>query len=189
MSIRRWIWIPPLIVCLALSGCTGYGSKGATKDGIHYRISDSGRKAFAEACYWDLDPGHTEFVIADEVDGAEVTDIGGFTGTGVPCPFCIMAPQGADCIWTGNPEEYESDHPVSCQDLVFTIRIGKNISDINRAIPTGYVGLKQEDGAIVFYRPRMYFECDPENTYFYSKDGVLYHRKDDTPVPDLDGVQ
>ena len=51
------------------------------------------------------------------------------------------------------------------------------------------MGLKQEDGAIVFYRPRMYFECDPENTYFYSKDGVLYNRKDDTPVPDLDGVQ
>ena len=42
-----------------------------------------------------------------------------------------------------------------------------------------YYGVETEEG-ITFYRPVCYFVCDEANPTLYSKDGILYLRKDDT---------
>jgi len=175
---------------LLLSGCTGYGGKNDTeKNGIFYRVSDSGRVAFVQSIYWDLDPAHNEFTIPDSVGRAQVEELGGFYGTGVPYPLEIVPRRGADYIYMPYPDTYESDVPYSWQDLICTIHIGPGIRDVNRAIPCPYLGTEQEDGSITFYRPVMYFDCDPDNRYLYSRDGILYYRKDNTPVPDMEDAQ
>ena len=61
-----------LSLCL-LSGCTGYnGRKDAVQDGIYYRVSDNGRQAYAYVLFWDLDPAHTDYTVADTVNGRDL---------------------------------------------------------------------------------------------------------------------
>ncbi|MBR7045779.1 MAG: hypothetical protein IKI23_08995, partial [Lachnospiraceae bacterium] len=84
---------------------------------------------------------------------------------------------------------YESERPYTWQDIVLTIHLGKEVSDIKRAIGCPYFARDDGEGAIDFYRPVLYFEVDPENRYLYSVDGFLYYRKDDSPVPDLGSSQ
>ena len=67
---------------------------------------------------------------------------------------------------------------------MFTLHIGKNISDVTYFGEEGYMGKKNGDGSYVFYRPVYRFECDPENPVMYSRDGMLYFRKDGSPVLD-----
>ena len=69
------------------------------------------------------------------------------------------------------------DAPISFDELVFTIRLGKYINSImlDSVIDgSDYVGFRQDDGSIVFYAPVYYFECDEENETFYAEDGTLY---------------
>lgn len=69
------------------------------------------------------------------------------------------------------------DAPISFGEKVFTINLGKYISKIQ--IEAGiddreYIGFRQDDGSIVFYEPRIRFNCDDQNETFYAKEGVLY---------------
>ena len=69
-EIRRissvYLFILYGLCALYLTGCTGYDGKNDLEEGsIFYRVSSSGRKAFVQALYWDLDPAHTEFVIPE----------------------------------------------------------------------------------------------------------------------------
>ena len=86
---------------LFLTGCTGYDGKNDLEEGgIFYRVSSSGRKAFAQVIYWDLDPAHREFVIPDRVGKAQVVSLGGFYGTGVPCPLQVSPREGRSTMGT-----------------------------------------------------------------------------------------
>ncbi len=72
------------------------------------------------------------------------------------------------------------DAPISFDELVFTIKLGKYISSIQTQSGIGgseYIGIRQEDNSIVFYKPVVRFECDEQNETFYSVDGVLYSSK------------
>ena len=79
--------------------------------------------------------------------------------------------------------EYEGDDktlydaPISFDELVFTIRLGKNVSSIQMEggiEGSEYLGIRQEDNSIVFYKPMVLFECDEQNESFYTVDGVLF---------------
>lgn len=193
-EIRRisamYLFILYGLCALFLTGCTGYDGKNDLEEGgIFYRVSSSGRKAFVQALYWDLDPAHTEFVIPDRVGKAQVVSLGGFYGTGVPCPLQVSPQEDADYLFMIDPETYESERPYTWQDIVLTIHLGKEVSDIKRAIGCPYFARDDGEGAIDFYRPVLYFEVDPENRYLYSQDGFLYYRKDDSPVTDLGSSQ
>lgn len=69
------------------------------------------------------------------------------------------------------------DAPISFEQLIFTIRLGRYINSVK--ISAGidgkeYIGIKQDNGNIIFYKPAIIFECDEQNKTFYSEDGVLY---------------
>ena len=69
------------------------------------------------------------------------------------------------------------DAPISFEQLIFTIRLGRYINSVK--ISAGidgkeYIGIKQDNGNIIFYKPTIIFECDEQNKTFYSEDGVLY---------------
>ncbi|MBR2523213.1 MAG: hypothetical protein IKE53_02095 [Clostridiales bacterium] len=162
----------------ALTGCTEYyNANEVTRDNMVFITSDAGNKAFVWKYIWDGDIVDTYIEIPDEIDGFNVVRLGGFTGIGVPHPFEITTEdepyfKGAD------PEKY--DVPVTFDDLVFTVEIGENITDLT--IPPYYVGVKQPDGSIIFYDVHLVFIVDEDNSKFYAEDGILYNRKDDSVV-------
>ncbi len=178
-----------LLAVLLLGGCTGsitgYTGKEAVQGQVRYAISDRGKKAFASACAWDLDPAHTSFDIAGEIEGSPVIALGGYTGTGVPSPFVIEAEPARKELLTDAPALEQWEVPVTWQDLVFTVYVGKNVAKIGCARESLYYGVETEDG-IRFYRPVCYFVCDEANPTLYSKDGVLYLKSTDTVLEGQD---
>lgn len=193
------IWSVRILAVLAaaaillLGGCTGYITGYAGREAevgmVHYQINEQGKRAFAEQCVWDLDPTHRSFDIADTVEGAEVQRLGGYTGVGVPHPFRIEPERGADYISSSDPSQESFDVPVTWQDLEFTIYLGRELKEIAGVTEVPYYGVKNPSGGIDFYRPVCRFVCDEGNETFYSRDGVLYKRSDDTPAEYLGKLQ
>ena len=178
---------------LLLGGCTGsitgYGSREAEVGGVRYQINEQGKRAFAEQCIWDLDPTHRSFDIADTVEGAKVKQLGGYIGVGVSRPFRIEPAQGAECIVTEDPSRKSYDVPITWQDLEFTVYLGKAPEKIADVQESPYYGVTNPAGGIDFYRPVCRFVCDEGNETFYSRDGVLYRRSDDSPAEYLDKLR
>ncbi len=174
-----------VLLVLVLGGCTGsitgYTGKEAIQGQVLYKLSDRVSEAFASVCTWDLDPTHTSFDIVDEIEGSRVIALGGYTGTGVANPFVIEAEPSRKDLWTDNPALKQWEVPVTWQDLVFTVYVGKKVTKIGCTRESLYYGVETEEG-ICFYRPVCYFVCDEANPTLYSKDGVLYLRKDDTQL-------
>lgn len=176
-----------LLTCGCTGSITGYTEKSATQGQVSYRLSDRVSQAFASVCTWDLDPTHTSFDIASEIEGSRVIALGGYTGTGVANPFLIEAEPARKELRTGDPALEQWEVPVTWQDLVFTIYVGKNVEKIGCTRESLYYGVETEDG-ICFYRPVCYFVCDEANRTLYSKDGILYLRKDDSKLAYQDNL-
>ncbi len=174
-----------LLALLLPGGCsgyiTGYSGKEAVQGRVLYHINDRGSKAFASVCTWDLDPSHTEFDIAGEIEGAAVEALGGYIGSGVPNPFLIEGDKQQKPLATADPAAGKWEVPVTWQDLEFTVYVGKNVTKIGTARDSLYYGVETEEG-IAFYRPVCYFVCDEANPTLYSRDGVLYLRADGTQL-------
>lgn len=70
------------------------------------------------------------------------------------------------------------DAPISYDKMVFTINLNKYINSVKLDYGwteiSGYLGIRQDDGSIVFYEPAAYFTCDEENETYYAVDGRLY---------------
>ena len=193
MRFRKVLAILSAAVILLLGGCTGsitgYGGKEAEVGMVRYQINEQGKRAFAEQCIWDMDPTHRSFDIADTVEGAKVKRLGGYIGVGVPYPFRVEPAWGADYFSSFDPSQESFDVPITWQDLEFTIYLGKELNEIARVTVVPYYGIRNPAGGIDFYRPVYRFVCDEGNETFYSRDGVLYKRSDDTPVEYLDALQ
>ena len=182
------IYVFMAVMLLIILGCTGYNDS-TYKDVGNYTlvVSKNGKHSFVFNYNWSGDP--TDNVIAfPATDGAkaEVEKVGGFIGIGVPCPFDIKVENGVRCE-SLNPDDYE--FPVSFEDMLFEMKIGKDISDFYSALPVcasseayGYTGVEQPDGSMIFYRFLVTVDCDPANETFYSKDGILYVTKDNSQV-------
>ncbi|WP_044932791.1 hypothetical protein [Butyrivibrio sp. AC2005] len=75
------------------------------------------------------------------------------------------------------------DGHISFEELKFTVNLGKNIEgvavlDYSRTKPEwAYLGIRQDDGNIIFYQPVYSFNCDKDNQNFYSKEGKLYSKE------------
>lgn len=181
-AIRLAVFLPLLLLLVSCIGSiTGYTGKEAVQGQVLYILSDRDKKAFASVCTWDLDPTHTSFDIAGEIEGSKVIALGGYTGTGVANPFVIEAKPARKELWTSDPTLEKWEVPVTWEDLVFTVYVGKNVEKIGCGREGLYYGVETEDG-IRFYRPVCYFVCDEANPTLYSKDGVLYLRKDDSKL-------
>ena len=85
------------------------------------------------------------------------------------------------------------DAPISYDKMVFKINLSRYISSVNlRYYGWGgsiseYLGIRQEDGSIVFYEPAVYFTCDEENETFYAVDGRLYLKETNELVEMMPG--
>ncbi len=187
-AIRLAVCLPLLLLLIGCTGyITGYSGKDAVQGQVRYELSDRGDRAFASVCAWDLNPAHTTFDIAGEIEGSRVIALGGYIGTGVPNPFVIQAEPAKKELKTSNPALEQWEVPVTWEDLEFTVYVGKNVEKIGCGRESLYYGVETEEG-IAFYRPVCYFVCDEANPTLYSKDGVLYLRKDDTVLAYQDNL-
>ncbi|MBQ1507825.1 MAG: hypothetical protein IIZ47_00230 [Erysipelotrichaceae bacterium] len=172
-----------LILCMILlSACsgsiTGYSGNREKQNGQEYVISDNGKEAFASVYTWDGDENNTRIVIPDEINGATIVEIGGFTGTGVPNLFAVTCDPSFPDNFTGpsDPESYGNE--TESKEITFTVVLGKNIRDVHDFGSVSNLGIRQEDGTICFYLPVFRFAVDPENRTYYAEDGKLKLRKD-----------
>ena len=78
------------------------------------------------------------------------------------------------------------DAPISYEKMIFKINLNRYISSIHMNPGWGggseYLGIRQDDGSIVFYEPAVYFTCDEENETFYAADGILYLKETNEPA-------
>ena len=163
-----------------LGGCTGYESS-AEQDGMYFYISKNERKAFVSECAWDVNSGQARVVIPPNIEKASVTSLGGFFGTGVPSPFCIMGERDT-FDFNGNPYRSEYGAPLVFEDVPVTVVIPDTVTEVRLASGTGYYGSRNEYGQIVFRRPVVRFECGETNPEFTAEDGQLLLKKDLSPA-------
>ncbi len=173
-------------VCLALSGCAlkDYAilySERTEKDGFEIAINETGKTCFVGGYECDEYTEDMEITIPDECNGIPVEQIGGFYGRGVAMAFHISLEELYVNI-------SRTDHRVDAdrnkvQNVVFNLNIGKNIKTVkNIKMTEDYYPHLNEDGTVTLYHPVVYVSCSEENKYFYSKDGKLYSRADDSPI-------
>ncbi len=132
-------------------------------------------KAMVSHWYWDGDTNNTTINVPDESeDGIRITAIGGasksFSMGGKPViPFKVYVED--DKYVKG-----DEDKVYTTRQIVFTIHFGKNIESMEFETGDSFY-LVNYDGTYVFYMKSYYFICDPENPYYYTKDGKVYDKK------------
>ena len=207
--MKRFVCI--LLICLllfSLSGCTGYEYEYYATEFLGIGYSEYKDKAFVGGYRYDLTKNNNEIIIPEEYNGIKITDLGGYYGLGVPTPFGIepvkeSLPDHEAVSWIGAASMDMLDtesHEIIYLD--FKLHISKNIEsftfiDLDTFILVDYYAeCKHEDPSTcqicetvdkksIAYLTRFFITCDDENAVFYSKDGKLYHRSNDTPVDNI----
>lgn len=187
-------FILALIFVLSFTGCAFVEDLSLLYDHYEYAdnfcfgVNDTAGCCFAGAYNCREYTYGMEITIPDEYNGKPVKRIGGYFGRGYPTPFYFEI--GEWCETTAHTE-YDADLSTIDEagniiaDLPYVLNIGKNIDSVvyveNHLYPC-----TMEDGSIVFYHPVVSINCSEENRTFYSENGRLYNRKDNTLVSDFD---
>lgn len=164
-------------------------TESTTVDNLWIEINKLQNRCFASGYEYDGTEEGRQITIPDEYNGIPVVKLGGFVGTGVPSPFCILlsyymnAEEGSE--WYGvYHESLTADYPV--ENIVFSLHIGKNIKEMDFLDMDTYYPHVNEDGSILFYHPVVEVTCSEENPYYYAEDGKLYEKTTDKLVDVFD---
>ncbi len=173
-------------VMLCAAGCTTYNDNEVA-DGLDIYYSRFGGDAFAGRYYWNGSEDSMTITVPDEYKGYKINSLGGFFGTGVPMFFRVEPDDKENNGYYYKYTYPEYDPGAEYKELVFTLEIGKNISKI-KGVEDGFLYRKNENGAVVCCEVVYNIICAEGNDNYYSKDGRLYLRSDDTlvdlPYPD-----
>lgn len=193
----------PVLLALAvllgsmLSGCflgdvaLLYGESEIV-DGCYFEINKLANCCFVSRCD---EPEDGILTIPDTFNGIPVTRLGGFVGSGAPCPFFISLENRMnarkdselDFVLGYHPDEWNSNTwEYTVEDVAFVLNLGKNIEKIELTLQGEYWPHLNEDGTVTFYHPVVEVHCDPENRHFYSEDGKLYYKDTGLLVEELD---
>ena len=152
--------------------------------------------------YWDGNPEHNKinvpfYLDTDTQAGLHPTSMGGneLHSEG----FCIvLRPEEKDFFNTPeylnspkksdihtDPEAFgvAPGTEVHYEEIVFTVVIHRDIWHVSMGLgkgEQGYLAVINDDKSITFYHYTFYFECNPDNPVYYSENGVLYKKKDNS---------
>lgn len=177
-----------ILIATSLRSCSLCYDKSITSHNPPIYCNKISRCSFVGAYEWDGREDTKTISIPNEWDEIPVTQIGGYYGTGVPTPFCIIFPNdywNGDGIYGEHPDKFDISEPYTIEDIVFTLQIGKNISKVEN-VSSGYYPLSNADGSITFFHPVVHVVCSEDNKTFYSSNGKLYDRADDQLVTEFD---
>lgn len=179
LAMKRWkSALTGVLTGILLTACTGY-DKDAEGNGITYHITASGRKAFVSEVKADFSLEAPEKTIPETIDKAAVKKLGGFFGTGVPAPFEVIAENEYSFI-AYDPYASDFGSPVTVKDVPVTVHLPKSIDETSHFQVSGCYGNRNALGELEFVRPLVALDCDPANPDFYSENGILYSRKDNS---------
>ena len=142
-------------------------------DGFAYLIRDGFKKA--GVCKYTYDPasGNTVIEIPESYGDYPVRSLGGYVGKGGPCPFYIelkdVHSTAGVSLSRDSFDWYLKNHDLEPVYVDCKLQIGPNIREIYAA----QSGIEAGDK---LYIVRVYVDCDSENRWFYSENGVLYHK-------------
>ncbi len=168
-------------------------------------------KATVITYYWDGDPTHTDIDIKDEyLGGKKIVSLGannnrgnvGYQGYVMNNVFSILPEE--KYVSYGEHVSWSHDESLDYEKIVFTINIGEYVSiidwsnetdflagpyEVTNSVP-GYmtkenrscIAVTQEDGSLRGYHIYIRVNVDPDNPKFYSKDGKMYRKSDDTLI-------
>lgn len=187
---KRFTLIVAVMMIMAiLCACDVYSGGTKTEGNFTYRFNEGKKRAMVSSWKWDGDLNNTVIEIPDEVDSAQIDALGGAIGTNAPIdPFEIETDYKISFSFNG-PDKFYGDN-ISFEDVVFTLKIGKNVKNIRTAYTNrdddirNYAPIQKEDGSWVIYR--IYFEVvvDEENKSLYSGNGKV-SAKSGSPTIDL----
>jgi len=150
-----------------------YGNKDIESDDLVYYTHDIFRTCFAGNYTWPSDTDCAVLDIPDTCDGYRVTALGGYIGSGAPCPFVVIVPGTLamhSCETLPESAEIEQYHLV--------INIGKSLKEDRFIAMERYHRIGQNR----FVQILVSINCSEENQYFYSEDGKLFRRSDNSLV-------
>ena len=167
-----------LFLCFSfLTQCSlMYGNNDFSSDNLHYYTHNVFKTCFASAYSWTSDEEYAVLDIPDTCEGYRVTALGGYKGSGAPCPFLVNLPN-TTMVYSGYSDStLPNDAQIEQYHLV--LNIGKYLREDKFIVMDDYhkVGTNQYVQVLVTVN------CSPENPYFYSEDGKLYRRLDHSLV-------
>ena len=173
------IWVVVLLfLCTTfLTQCSlMYGNKDFSSDNLHYYTHNIFNTCFASSYTWPSGDKNAVLNIPDICDAYRVTALGGYIGSGCPCPFSDNLPNSTSILSGYSDDTLPSNAHIEQYHLV--LNIGKYLRDDEFIVMDDYykVGTKQ------LVQIHVTVNCSPENTYFYSEDGKLYKRLDHSLV-------
>lgn len=150
-----------------------YTDSEETADGYDFLLRDGKKKAAVCRYLYDPTAGNTAIEIPENYGDYPVQGLGGYVGKGGPAPFkievkglsvvCGVGLTNGSFDWYAGPKKLEIEY------VDLTLHIGPNIREIFADESAWHAGNR----LVVV---RVYVDCDPENRWFYSEDGVLYHK-------------
>ncbi len=172
-----------IVLCLILlSSCKGEGFELCIQDNVEYNINRKKKIGFIGQQYWDCDLDNASLHIADEVDGCKITSFGGYYGIGSKDYFAIYLAYLTPNISFPDKDEL----PKECEtiEIPFTIYLNKYLEYVQ------FCGQPKEyfiynDSPNTAYYLSYYFICPEENATFYSNNGKLYYKSNDTLVKEF----
>ena len=174
-----------LLLAVGLCGCSLFYSMGKYEDDglcYHSHKMRAFGDCFVSSYQWDGTEEGKTIVIPDRYQNLPVTSLGGYYGRGVPSPFCIRLPEEYDIEYYSG--SLRANDNMTVRDIEFRLYIGKNVSEFSRNAAKNY-NICREGEEQVCIRTTFYVECDEKNKTFYSSDGKLYSRADDTLVDEF----
>ena len=188
-----------LFLCITLSfslcACMGTYDRTLFESGLNFGYSTARNDAFALDYYWDGTSEAQNIVIPDEYKGMPITAIGGGIGfRGAPCHFNVDFNEQAKQKLCSKATNWDYDSELSSspftesQTFTFHIQIGKNLQSIYALnLCNTIVGSYEEDGQIHYFVAVLnyYITCDEDNETFYSHNGKLFYRADNTLAADI----
>ena len=181
-----------------------YYNEGPQRGYITYEVCmySSEEHALVSTWNWSGNPDENVITISDKTpDGAEINAVGGEGPLGQRMPFTLTNKDKEhdycqtdmflgsaayknpyngqkDPSFFGIPEQTEAHF----ETIVFTMKLSKNVDRILIDDSSNFFCVINEDQSITVYSYYFYFECDPDNPFFYSKDGRLYEKESDSEV-------
>lgn len=170
------IMIPMLFLAIfSLSSCSLAYS---IDDLDEYVIGYSKKNDFIEYVTYNLDT--TEIHLPSEYKGVKVEELGGYYGRGVPTPFCLYYIGITNGFTTDLDEVDENDTIIEVNINIYLPKYLKKCSYIQQDVS----GLSEKDHNIIYIAKCNYY-IDSENVYFYTKNGKLFNKSDNTIVDKL----
>jgi len=173
------IWVAVLLfLCTTfLTQCSlMYVNEDLTSDNLTLHPHRVLKTCFASSYTWPSDDQSAVLTIPDTCEGYRVTALGGYVGSGGPCPFSVNLPNSTGVFSGYSDDTLPADAQIEQYHLV--LNIGKHIWDDEFVVMDDY----HRVGPDQYVQVLVTVNCSPKNPFFYAEDGKLYRRLDHSLV-------